>query len=329
MVENDLDSLRTVCQTDHMTAAHPSPEAGTRVDLDDLRQKSLVVVPLRHPLRIVAALIVIAFLVFLGVSFAHAQIDWSVVKRYLTAQAILTGIAHTVLISFLAMVLGLILGVIVAVMRLSANPVTSSVAWLYVWLFRGTPVLLQLLMWFNLALIWPTLGIPGLFHVQTVRAITPFIAALLGLGVNEGAYLTEVIRAGILSVDEGQWVAAGALGMSRFQILRHIVLPQAMRVIIPPVGNESIGMLKFSSLASVISYSELLNQAQQIYFVNAAVMELLMVAAAWYLVVTSVLTTIQYYVERHFGRGAQRVRPRSAVERMVMALLPRGRRAEA
>jgi len=312
-----------------MIGQPPAPASGSRVNLDDLRGRSLTVVSLRHPFRILFALLVLAVLVFLGISFAHAQINWSVVKQYLTYGAIITGVEHTILISFLAMVLGLSLGVIFAVMRLSVNPVTSSVAWLYVWLFRGTPLLLQLLIWFNLALIWPSMGIPGLFHARTVTVISPFVAALLGLGVNEGAYLTEVVRAGILSVDEGQWTAAGALGMSRFQTLRLIVLPQAMRVIIPPVGNESIGMLKFSSLASVISYSELLNQAQQIYYVNADVMELLMVAAAWYVAITSILTTAQYYVERHFGRGAQRVRPRSAVERMVLALLQQGRRAEA
>ncbi len=302
-----------------------APDAVSLAEVEALRQRSLTVVPLRHPLRYASAALVIAILVFLGVSFAHAQIDWSVVRQYFTTQTIFVGFLHTILISALAMLLGLTLGIIFAVMRLSSNPVTSAVAWFYVWLFRGTPVLLQLLIWFNLALVWPTLGIPGLFHAQTVRVITPFAAALLGLGINEGAYLTEVVRAGILSVDEGQWTAASALGMSNLQTLRLIVLPQAMRVIIPPVGNESIGMLKFSSLASVISYSELLNQAQTIYFVNARVMELLIVAAIWYLIATSVLTTIQYYVERRFGRGSQRVRPRSVAERMVLALLQGGR----
>jgi polar amino acid transport system permease protein len=297
-------------------------------EVEPLHNRPLKVKPLRHPWRYVSAGIVIAFLAFLVVSFAHAQIDWSVVKQYLTAETVLVGLAHTLLISALAMTLGLLLGVIFAIMRLSANPVTSAVAWLYVWLFRGTPVLLQLLLWFNLALVWPTLGIPGIFHAQTVQVITPFMAALLGLGVNEGAYLTEVVRAGILSVDEGQWAAAATLGLSRIQTLRLIVLPQAMRVIIPPVGNEAIGMLKFSSLASVISYSELLNQTQQIYFVNGAVIELLIVAAIWYLMATSVLTTIQYYIERYYGRGLQRVRPRSTAERMVLSLLQRirGRR---
>jgi polar amino acid transport system permease protein len=290
-------------------------------DIERLRSRRLKVRPLPHPWRYVSAGIVIAFLAFIVLSFAHAQIDWSVVKQYLTTETILIGLEHTVLISVLAMVLGLLLGVIFAIMRLSANPVTSAVAWLYVWLFRGTPVLLQLLLWFNLALVWPTLAIPGIYQDKTVHVITPFIAALLGLGVNEGAYLTEVVRAGVLSVDEGQWAAASTLGLSRLQTLRLIVLPQAMRVIIPPIGNESIGMLKFSSLASVISYSELLNQTQQIYFVNGAVIELLIVAAIWYLAATTVLTTIQYYVERYFGRGAQRVRPRSTGERILISLL--------
>jgi polar amino acid transport system permease protein len=290
-------------------------------DIERLRYRRLKVRPLPHPWRYVSAGIVIAFLAFIVLSFAYAQIDWSVVKQYLTTETILIGLEHTVLISVLAMVLGLLLGVIFAIMRLSANPVTSAVAWLYVWLFRGTPVLLQLLLWFNLALVWPTITIPGIYQDKTVHIITPFIAALLGLGVNEGAYLTEVVRAGVLSVDEGQWAAASTLGLSRLQTLRLIVLPQAMRVIIPPIGNESIGMLKFSSLASVISYSELLNQTQQIYFVNGAVIELLIVAAIWYLAATTVLTTIQYYVERYFGRGAQRVRPRSTGERILISLL--------
>lgn len=304
-----------------MVSQSRAPAAVPLTEVERLSDRPLRVRPLRHPWRYVSALVVVALLAFVVISFAHAQINWSTVKQYVTAEAILVGVAHTLLISALAMVLGLALGVVFAIMRLSSNPVTSTVAWLYVWFFRGTPVLLQLLLWFNLALVWPTLGIPGLFQAQTVHVITPFMAALLGLGVNEGAYLTEVVRAGIQSVDEGQWAAASTLGLSRLQTLRLIVLPQAMRVIIPPIGNEAIGMLKFSSLASVISYSELLNQTQQIYFVNGQVIELLFVAAIWYLIATSVLITIQYYVERYFGRGAQRVRPRSAGERLVIRLL--------
>jgi polar amino acid transport system permease protein len=219
------------------------------------------------------------------------------------------------------MILGLFLGVIFAVMRLSHNPVTSGVAWLYVWLFRGTPVLLQILLWFNLALIFPTIGLPFVGSDKTINIITPFVAALFGLGVNEGSYLTEIIRAGIQSVDEGQTEAASALGLSRVKSLKGIILPQAMRIILPPIGNETIGMLKTSSLAAIISYSELLNQAEKIYYVNARVMELLFVAGAWYLVATSMLTIGQYYLERHLSRGLQRIRPRSSVERLILHLL--------
>jgi polar amino acid transport system permease protein len=295
------------------------PQASSAVSLAEverLHERQLKVRPLRHPGRYVSAAIVLAFLAFIVVSFAHAQIDWSVVKQFLTTETILIGLTNTLLITVLAMLLGLGLGIMFAVMRLSANPVTSAVAWFYVWLFRGTPVLLQLIIWFNLALIWPTIG-----NSRTVDVISAFTAALLGLGVNEGAYLTEVVRAGILSVDEGQWAAAATLGLSRFQTLRLIVLPQAMRVIIPPVGNETIGMLKLSSLASVISYHELLYQTQLIYFVNEQIIELLFVAAIWYLAATTVLTTIQYYVERYFGRGSQRARPRSTAERVVIRIL--------
>ncbi len=272
------------------------------------QQRSFKVVPLRHPARWLSALIVLALLAFFGLALANAQISWATVGKYFASSPILIGFAHTILISVLAMLLGLLLGLIFAVMRLSVNPVTSGVAWLYVWLFRGTPIFLQLLLWFNLALIFPHLHIPGIVDARTVQVITPFVAALLGLGINEGAYVTEIIRGGILSVDEGQRDAAAVIGLSPFQTLRLIILPQAMRVVIPPLGNEAIGMLKFSSLASVISYSELLNKAQSIYYVNGQVMELLIVASIWYIIATSVLSTGQYFVERRFGRS-QRGRP--------------------
>ena len=284
------------------------------------------VVPLRHWGRVLAAAVALLVTAALIRAFARAQIDWSVVRQFLTMHAIFVAFTHTLLITACAMLLGLALGIVFATMRLSRNPVTSSIAWVYVWFFRGTPVLLQLLLWFNLSVVFPKLGFPGLGSVATISVITPFVAALLGLGVNEGAYLTEVIRAGIQSVDEGQEEAAAALGLSRGQTLRTIVLPQAMRVIIPPVGNETIGMLKTSSLAAVISYGELLQQSQKIYFVNGRVMELLIVAGAWYLLATSVLSTGQYYLERHMARGLQRARPRSSIERLVIGLLDRRRR---
>src|SRR6185369_14425531 len=235
--------------------------------------------------------------------FAHGQIAWKVVGQFFTAQAILAGLANTIIMTICAMVLGIVLGILFAVMAMSPNPVLYGVAQFYVWFFRGTPLLLQLLLWFNLALIFPTMGIPGLFEARTVDLITPFVATLLGLGINQGAYTAEVVRSGILSVDAGQTEAAKSIGMTGLTTLRRIVLPQAMRVIIPPVGNEVISMVKLTSVASVIQYSEILRNAQTIYYANARVIELLIVAAIWYLAVVTVLSFGQYFLERRFARG--------------------------
>ena len=251
---------------------------------------------------VAAILIVVAFALLIN-AFAHGQIAWNVVAQFFTAKAILAGLVNTIIMTVCAMVLGIALGVLFAVMAMSPNPVLYGVAQFYIWFFRGTPLLLQLLLWFNLALIFPTLGVPGLFEVRTVDVISPFVATLLGLGINQGAYTAEVVRAGILSVDSGQTEAAKAIGMTRLTLLRRIVLPQAMRVIIPPVGNEVISMVKLTSVASVIQYAEILRAAQTIYYANARVMELLIVAAIWYLAVVSVLSIGQHFLERHFARG--------------------------
>lgn len=240
-------------------------------------------------------------------AFAAGQIEWAYVERFLTVPAILDGIKNTVVMAVLAMALGIVLGVAVAVMRLSPNPVLASVAAGYTWLFRGTPLILQLLLWFNLALVFPILGIPGLWSGRTVDVMTPFLAALLGLGINQGAYTSEVVRAGMLSVDSGQYEAASAIGMGRMRALRRIILPQAMCVVIPPLANEFIGMVKATSLASVIQYPEVLHSAENIYYANSRVIELLIVAGLWYLLVVSVLTPLQMLLERRFARGTARV----------------------
>ncbi|PWJ88581.1 amino acid ABC transporter membrane protein (PAAT family) [Mesorhizobium loti] len=274
-----------------------------RVDVGALNQRSYRIVRLKHVGRWIGALVVVVALALLVQAFAHGQIHWATVGEFLTAGVIVRGFGNTLLISFFAMIIGVSLGTLFAIMRLSANPVTRFVAWLYVWVFRGTPVMLQLLIWFNIALVFPRLVIPGLYEARMVDVVTPFVAALLGLGINEGAYMTEVVRGGISSVDHGQTEAAKTLGMSRFQTLRRIILPQAMRLIIPVMGNSAIGMLKFSSLAAAISMGEMLNAAQQIYFINGAVIELLFVCGIWYLAGTTVLSIVQYYIEQHFGRG--------------------------
>ena len=266
----------------------------------------LVHVRRRYWGRYVASAAIIALIGYVVLAFAHGQIEWSYVARFLTARSILNGLVNTIVMTVLAMVLGVVLGVITAIMRLSPNPVLQAVAQGYVWLFRGTPVILQLLLWFNLALVFPSMGIPGLFEFRTVDVMTPFLAALLGLGINQGAYTSEVVRAGLLSVDTGQYEAAKSIGMPRLQALRRIILPQAMRVIVPPIGNELVGMVKLTSLASVIQYAEMLHSAENIYYANARVIELLMVAAVWYLVIVTVLSLLQSRVERRFARGAGR-----------------------
>jgi polar amino acid transport system permease protein len=258
--------------------------------------------------RWLAAVLIVVILVAIGRAFARGQIEWSFVERFVTAPVILRGIVNTMIMAVAAMTLGIAIGVIVAIMRLSPNPVLRAVAAGYTWLFRGTPLILQLLLWFNLALVFPTIGIPGLWSARAVDVMTPFLAALLGLGINQGAYTSEVMRAGLLSVDIGQYEAAQAIGMNRLQALRRIILPQAMRVVIPPLGNEFIGLVKATSLASVIQYPEVLHSAENIYYANSRVIELLIVAGLWFLLVVSILTPLQMLLERRFARGIARGR---------------------
>jgi polar amino acid transport system permease protein len=266
--------------------------------------------PVARPLhwrRWCAAAVIVVMLAAIGRAFAGGLIEWSYVGRFLTVKVILDGIVNTMVMAVLAMALGIVLGVVVAIMRLSPNPVRQSVAAGYTWLFRGTPLILQLLLWFNLALVFPTIGVPGLWSVRAVDIMTPFVAALLGLGINQGAYTSEVMRAGMLSVDAGQYEAAQAIGMGRLRALRRIILPQAMRVVIPPLGNEFIGMVKATSLASVIQYPEVLHNAENIYYANSRVIELLIVAGFWYLLVVSILTPLQMLLERRFARGSLQI----------------------
>ncbi|MGO4672125.1 amino acid ABC transporter permease [Bosea sp. 2YAB26] len=276
----------------------------------------LKLVPRRYYGRWVAAALIILVLAWVMKAFAEGQIDWKVVGQFFTAPAILSGLVNTIIMTVCAMALGIALGVIFAIMYMSPNPVLRGVALFYIWFFRGTPLLLQLLLWFNLALVFPTIGIPGLVEWRTIDIIGPFMATLLGLGMNQGAYTAEVVRGGILSVDVGQTEAAKSIGMTRLTTLRRIVLPQAMRVIIPPVGNEVISMVKLTSIASVIQFSEILRNAQTIYYANARVIELLIVAAGWYLIVVTLLQIGQFFLERYFskGRGDRRAKPQIVEE---------------
>jgi polar amino acid transport system permease protein len=276
------------------------------------RPEDIEAVPVRRPGRWIAAAVVLLVLASLGRSVvSNPRFQWHVVGQYLFDSRILHGVLVTIELTVIAMVIGVALGIALAVMRLSPNPLVSGASWLYIYIFRGTPLLVQLLFWEFISALYPkiSLGIPfgpSFIHVNANTLITPFAAAILGLALNEGAYMAEIVRAGIISVDEGQTEAALSIGMSRIQTMRRIVLPQSMRVIVPPTGNETISMLKNTSLVSVIGYAELLFEAQQIYAATYQTIPLLIVASIWYLAMTSVLYVGQYFIERRFGRGFSR-----------------------
>ncbi|GAA1585604.1 amino acid ABC transporter permease [Kribbella sancticallisti] len=273
----------------------------------DTKAADFVIVARRHPGRWVAALVVVAILGLLCWSvLTNDRFGWPTVGTYLRDVSIGRGVVITLELTGLCMLVGLTLGTVIAVGRLSPNPVVRGAAFGYVWFFRGTPVLVQLLFWFNLAALYPKLsfGIPGV-ALNANELITPMMAAVLGLGLNEAAYMSEIVRAGILSVDRGQSEAAGALGLTRIETMRRVILPQAMRVIIPPTGNETIGMLKTTSLVSVLAVPDLLYSAQAIYARTFETIPLLIVASIWYVVVTSILSVGQYYLERHYARGSK------------------------
>ncbi|WP_214324012.1 amino acid ABC transporter permease [Nonomuraea sediminis] len=264
----------------------------------------------RRPGRMVAAALAGLVLIWLVYTIVvNENLHWDVIVAYLFDPRILGGLLVTIALTLLSMVLGVALGVLAAVLQLSDSPVLRGAAGLYTWFFRGTPLLVQLIFWFNIGLVFPVIGIgvpfggPMFVHWQANTVITPFVAAALGLTINEGAYMAEIVRAGIRSVDPGQREAAESLGMSHRKILRRVVLPQAMRVIIPPTGNQFISMLKTTSMVSVIAGAELLTVAQRIYLGNFEVIALLIVASVWYVVLTSVASVGQHFLEKRFSRG--------------------------
>lgn len=270
------------------------------------------IVRLRHPWRWVAVAVLVVYgaeaIVF---AVTNEQLRWDLVGGYLFEESILRGLWMTVKLTVIAMLVGIALGTVLAVMRLSDNPVFRAVAGGYIWLFRGTPILVQLLFWFFLGSVLPTISIgvpfgPDLASWPTNTIITQFAAAILGLGLNEAAYMAEIVRAGIGAVDEGQTEAAEALGMSPVTTYRRVVLPQAARLIVPPTANQTISMLKLTSLVLVIGLPELTTTAQLIYGRNLQQIPLLIVASIWYLVLTTILTIVQSRLEKRMSRGVSR-----------------------
>ncbi|MEV8631329.1 amino acid ABC transporter permease [Streptosporangium sp. NPDC051023] len=291
------------------------PAVHSSTSASGLPPQAIKAIPVRHYGRWISAVLVLGVLALIGIAFSNADVNWSVIPDYLFFDTLVEGAANTLLITVLSMIVGVVLGVVLAVMRLSKNPVISTVAWGYIYLFRGTPVLVQLFLWYNIALIFPILDL-GFYKNEMTDVMTPFLAALLGLGLNEAAYMAEICRAGIQAVDGGQIEASHALGLTGTQTMRRIVLPQAMRVIVPPTGNEFINMLKTSSLAYGIQYQELLKAATDISSRTLAVMEMLFVASIWYLFLTSIFSIGQYYLERRFARGTTRSLPPPLLQRV-------------
>lgn len=277
----------------------------------------LPIVPLRHFGRWIAAAAVLAVAAIVVFVLARADINYRQVPAYLLYQIMLEGLWHTVVLAIAAQSSAMVVGLLIAVMRVSNNPVASYTARVYIWIFRGTPVLLQILIWYNLALAFQHIEIPFLFSVPTNSVISPFVAALLGLGMNESAYMAEIVRAGFNAIDHGQIEAAHSIGMTPAKTLRRVILPQAMRVIIPPTGNDFINMLKGTSIASVISYVELIQAANNISSHNLQVMETLLAAAIWYMVLVTVASFGQQHIERAFAGDRAHQPGRRAVLRSL------------
>lgn len=272
----------------------------------------LTVVPLRHPWRdaAVVAILIVAAMLLHSVA-TNPEFQWPIVGGYLFNPLILKGVGITLLLTVVVMLLSCVGGTVVALMLISPSTLLSVPAKWFVWFFRGTPALVQLIFWYNLALLFKsiTLALPGygtIFSVNTNQVITPFAAAIIALSLQESGYMAEIVRNGLRSVNRGQTEAALCLGMRPSLLMRRIVLPQAMRVIIPPTGNETISLLKTTSLVSTIAVGDLLYSAQSIYARTFETIPLLLVASFWYLAIVSVMSVGQGYLERHFSRDEHR-----------------------
>lgn len=265
-------------------------------------------VPMRHPGRWVLAAVLLALLAwFVWGAARNEAYGWSTYFDYLLDTRIATAALHTLAITILAMVIGVVGGIILAVMRMSPNPVFKAVGWVFLWIFRGTPVYVQLMFWGLLGAIYDSINLGFAAIPLEPFTSSAFMLAVVGLGLNEAAYMAEIVRSGISSVPEGQVEASKALGMSWTQTMTRTVLPQAMRIIIPPTGNEFISLLKTSSLVVAVPYSlELYGRSMDIAAALFEPVPMLLVAATWYLVITSLLMVGQHYLEKYFDRGATR-----------------------
>jgi polar amino acid transport system permease protein len=292
------------------------PPETTRVDVASARA------PRRTWTWLLAALVAVLAAQLVNMLVTNPHFEWDVVATYFRSETVLTGVVMTLFLTAAAMVIGLVLGGALVVCRMSANPVLRLVSSAYIWFFRGTPQLVQLIFWFNIGLLVPDIGLGIPFGPVFVSGaandlITPMLAAIVGLGLHEAAYQAEIYRAGLLSVDEGQVEAAKALGMTPARMFFKIQLPQAMRFIVPPTTSAVIALAKGTSLVSVIGGAELLFAVQEIYSQTYQTVPLLIVASLWYLIITSVLNVMQFFVEQHYGRGATRGGSTSMIGRFL------------
>jgi len=279
-------------------------DKSTPIDIEELK-----VVPLRHPGRWIATAVLVVILTYIFKAFIfNPAFQWPVAGKYLFHSSIINGLKTTMLLTVIIMILAVILGTVMAILILSPSRLLSWPARAYVWFFRGSPALIQLIIWFNLALVFRELSISipfvgTIFSVKTNDFFTPFFSAVIALSLHEAGYMAEIVRGGISAVNKGQVEAANSLGMNNGVILSRIVIPQAMRFIIPPTGNETINLLKTTSLVSVIAVSDLLNSAQSIYTRTFETIPLLMVVTFWYLFVVSAMSVGQSYLERYYGKS--------------------------
>jgi polar amino acid transport system permease protein len=286
---------------------HSSPAAISRQA--GLSDDAAFAMPRGRTTRLITGVVIFGLMAWLVyAAAANPRFEWDVVARYFTAQAVMNGLVTTLYLTAVLFAFSLVLGTVLALMRGSSFRPFRVVAWTYNWVFRAVPALVQLILWFNLAYLLPTVAIalpfgPTLFEVRTNDLITPFVAAVLGLGLCEAAYKAEIIRAGLSSVDKGQREAARAIGLTATQTFFRIILPQSMRFIVPPLGNQMILVLKGTSLVSVIALSDLLHSTQTVYNRTLEVVPLLMVATLWYLIIVSIMSVLQIGLERYFNRS--------------------------
>ena len=283
--------------------------------MQSTNQEPIKAVPLRHPIRwAVALLLVLSALAFVVDAAHRSAYDWKAFTKYLFDPRVIKAAGVTLALTGLSMLIAIFLGVALAIMRRSPNPIFRTVSWIFIWAFRGTPVYVQLVFWGLLSTIYHSffIGIPDIhfnnlylgFHQTISQNFSLFWLAVIGLSLNEAAYMAEIVRAGLLSVDAGQEEAATSLGMSWWATMRHIVIPQAMRIIIPPTGNEIVSMLKTTSLVTAIPLvTDLYARTRDISTETYNPIPLLLVASAWYLFFTTLLMIVQYFVEKRFARG--------------------------